>query len=92
MAIRTFILEQQPTELLIRRLQTCPTDRQSFQELCRRGESTRANATLVGEREDRMLEGMGTEGLTVKAFALDQEIIADAHDVGIPIGRAGGIA
>jgi len=92
MTIRAFILEQQPTDLLIRRLQTCPTDRLSFQELCRRGESARANSALAGEREDRLLEGMGQPALAARACVLDHEVMAGAQQVGVPLGRAGGIA
>ena len=74
MTIRSLTLEKQPTDLLVRRLQTCPSDRFTFQELCRRGETALANKTIAGETEDRALELMDSDQLTAQAFEHDRSI------------------
>ena len=74
MAIRSFTLEKQPTDLLIRRLQTCPTDRTTYQELCRRGDTALANRLLAGEWEDRALEKMDSDQLAAQAFHYDRTL------------------
>jgi len=74
MTIRSFTLEKQPTDLLVRRLQTCPTDRLTFQEMHRRGQGALANSTIAGEGEDRALERMDSDQLAEQAFRYDRSL------------------
>jgi hypothetical protein len=74
MTIRTFILEQQPTDLLARRLRQHPTDHLTYGELCRRGEAALANQIRADENYDRAIEKLDNDQLTELAFSYDRAL------------------